>query len=105
MPPDVKPRTRPEKNGKVPAFEPKPSAKSRPPEHVQEASEDSFPASDPPARAPEGAADAPPRTEPRNPADKIKPAHVWAREPDRVQEASEDSFPASDPPAWRSMSV
>lgn len=104
MPPDARSRSRPSKGAKVPALEPKPPPKSRPPEQVQEASEGSFPASDPPGRAARDAV-APARVEPKNPADKIKPAHVWDSEPDRVQEASEDSFPASDPPAWRSMSI
>jgi hypothetical protein len=47
-------------------------------DRVQHASEESFPASDPPAfAAPRSAAPI-----------------------DQVQEASEDSFPASDPPSW-----
>lgn len=49
---------------------------------VQEASEESFPASDPPAHATSAA----------------------QRDADVVEIASEDSFPASDPPGWISSS-
>jgi len=56
---------------------------------VDEASEESFPASDAPVWA------APERKSSQPGTDREADADL-----DRVQEASEESFPASDPPSW-----
>lgn len=55
-----------------------------PADTVQEANEDSFPASDAPMHEP-----------------KVRHIKVW----DCVQEASEESFPASDPPSWNPVTA
>ncbi len=54
---------------------------------VEEASKESFPASDPPAHSEPAAPNPLPEDS----------------EPDVVEEASEESFPASDPPGWISQ--
>jgi hypothetical protein len=70
----------------------------RPPDPVQQASEESFPASDPPAHS---GVRTPPPTPKCDPAAEIKPPpRRDTLKPDKVAEASEESFPASDPPAW-----
>lgn len=98
----------PKKTPPSPLEPAKPFAK-RPSDPVQEASEESFPASDAPGRnkpAAEGQAQDRKGAEIKNPADKIKPRSRFERQgPDKVAEASEESFPASDAPAWGSSHV
>ncbi|MCB2054319.1 MAG: hypothetical protein KDE35_08770 [Geminicoccaceae bacterium] len=62
---------------------------------VDEASEESFPASDPPAYSGGATSHAP-----GEPDSKKRRTDEPAGELDEVEEASEDSFPASDPPAY-----
>jgi hypothetical protein len=77
----------------IPALEPEKKKKDA----VQEASEQSFPASDPPSHgAPKQSA---PVCEPKPAAPTPKKQQTV---PDKVDEASEESFPASDPPGGTS---
>ena len=87
----------------IPALEPTTPPNKRQPDPVEQASKESFPASDPPAHG----GVAPPQTKDekaQNPAEGIKPEKP-ARGPDKVRVASEESFPASDPPAWGTSHV
>lgn len=78
-----------------------PPAQKRQPDPVQQSSEESFPASDPPAHS--GVRPAPKTEKPADPAANVtSPPLRETLKPDKVTEASDESFPASDPPAWGS---
>jgi hypothetical protein len=93
----TKHKSKPERAA-IPALEPKPGAEKKKPDRVQEASEESFPASDPPAH---GASSASGEFEPKPAAPPPSPRPT-PNGPDKVDEASKGSFPASDPPGGTS---
>lgn len=90
---------------RVSVLAPKPGADKKPPDPVQEASEESFPASDPPAHGGSTKADDARVVEPKITAPPPEPKPPAQPRPDKVLEASKDSFPASDPPAWGTSHV
>lgn len=88
----------PKQTPPIPALEPKPAPDKKKPDPVQQASEQSFPASDPPAHGSSKPADAAAcEPKPRDPAPAARSNRI-----DKVDEASLESFPASDPPAGSS---